>query len=68
MLKLQESFIVVDLAAPDSATVIQKLAGRLHQAGMVTEEYYQKKYRGRIITNLKRQAVSLGLELIPKQA
>ena len=34
----------------------------------VGEEYYQKKYRGRIITNLKRQAASLGLELVPGQA
>ena len=34
----------------------------------VGEEYYQEKYRGRIIKNLKRQADSLGLELVPKSA
>lgn len=34
----------------------------------VGEEYYQEKYRGRIINNLKRQAASLGLELVPKSA
>lgn len=39
MLKLQESFVIVDLEAPDSDAVIQELAGRLHQAGMVEAGY-----------------------------
>jgi PTS system galactitol-specific IIA component len=39
MLKLQESFVIVDLEAPNSDAVIQELAGRLHQAGMVEAEY-----------------------------
>jgi PTS system galactitol-specific IIA component len=39
MLKLQESFIIVDLVAADSDTVIRELAGRLHAAGMVEADY-----------------------------
>ena len=39
MLNLQEAFIFVDLEAPDSSTVIQKLADSLHVAGMVTADY-----------------------------
>jgi PTS system galactitol-specific IIA component len=39
MLKLQKSFVIVDLEALDSDTVIQALAGRLHQAGMVDANY-----------------------------
>jgi len=39
MLNLQESFVFVDLEAPDSSTVIQKLADSLHVAGMVTADY-----------------------------
>jgi PTS system galactitol-specific IIA component len=39
MLKLQESFVIVNLEASDSDAVIQELAGRLHQAGMVKADY-----------------------------
>ena len=39
MLKLQESFIFVDLDAQDSDEVINALASSLHEAGLVKEGY-----------------------------
>lgn len=39
MLKLQESFVIVDLEAADSDTVIQEMADRLYRAGMVNADY-----------------------------
>ena len=29
------------------------------------QDYYEQKYRERVITNLKRRAKDLGLELVP---
>jgi PTS system galactitol-specific IIA component len=39
MLKLQESFILVDLESENSDEVINALAGALFEAGVVAEEY-----------------------------
>ena len=39
MLKLQESFILVDLEAKNSDEVIEALAGSLFEAGLVTTDY-----------------------------
>ena len=39
MLKLQESFILVNIEAQDSEEIIESLAGRFFQAGFVTEGY-----------------------------
>jgi PTS system galactitol-specific IIA component len=39
MLRFEESFVLADLEAADSDQVINELAERLHQAGMVNERY-----------------------------
>ena len=39
MLRLQKSFVLVDLDADDSDFVIRSLADRLHQAGAVSVDY-----------------------------
>ena len=39
MLKLQESFVVLDYKAANSDDVIRELAGRLHSAGTVGADY-----------------------------
>jgi galactitol PTS system EIIA component len=39
VLKLQESFIVLNYLAADSDAVIRELSGRLHEAGAVSADY-----------------------------
>ena len=44
MLAFNESLIALDLEAPDCRTVIDVLAGKLHEEGLVVAEYGQQTY------------------------